>query len=227
MPPASLAMIDGPHAFAAQFSVSRETTAKLETYATLLRQWQKTINLVAPSTLDAIWHRHFADSAQILAHAPPAARSWLDLGSGAGFPGLVIALMINDRASAAGSAPAAKVTLIESDVRKAAFLREAARQTGAVVDIVAARIESSATQSRVEIQDVVTSRALAPLRDLLSYPRAFAGPHTVFLFLKGRDADRELDEARRDWAFNADLIPSLTDPAGRVIVLKELQAHSR
>jgi 16S rRNA (guanine527-N7)-methyltransferase len=212
--------VNGPKSFAERFSVSRETAAKLETYAALLRQWQKTINLVAPSTLEHVWSRHFADAAQLVALAPPSAKRWVDLGSGAGFPGLVIALMVN-------ADPASKVTLVESDVRKAAFLREVARQTGVVVDIVPARIESPATQSRVGIQDIVTARALAPLRELLSYPRAFAGEHTVFLFLKGRDAEREVEEARADWAFDAELVPSLTDPEARVVVIRALQPHSR
>ena len=207
----------GSDGFISEFDVSRETAAKLETYVALLRQWQKTINLVAPSTLATAWHRHIADSAQLVDRSPTGPKHWLDLGTGAGFPGLVIALMVN----AAGSPRAgSKVTLVESDVRKCAFLREVARNTGAVVDIVAARIESPATQSRVGSVDIVTSRALAPLRDLISYARPFAGPDTLGLFLKGRDAERELSEARLGQSFEADLVPSCTDPAGRIVIVR-------
>jgi 16S rRNA (guanine527-N7)-methyltransferase len=219
-------VIGGPKAFQDHFVVSNETLAKLETYAAVLIKWQKTINLVAPGTLDAIWHRHFADCAQLLAFAPPSTKRWVDFGSGAGFPGLVIAIMVNDAGFRAAGRARLTVTLIESDQRKCAFLREAARQTSTVVDIVGSRIESSTTQSRVGLQDVVSARALAPLSGLLSYPGAFQGPHTVGLFLKGRDAAREVDEARRDWSFKADLHPSLTDPAARIVVVSELQAHA-
>ena len=129
--------IGGQDDFAAAFNVSRETIARLETYEALLRQWQKAVNLVAPSTLDAIWHRHFADSAQLLPLAP-GARTWVDLGSGAGFPGLVVAILLADRvthphprplpAEGEGAAAPTHVTLIESNARKCAFLREVVRK---------------------------------------------------------------------------------------------------
>ena len=125
---AATAAIRNADDFARHFDVSRETIDKLSAYEALLRQWQKTINLVAPSTLEVVWSRHFADSAQVLALAPPDAKRWFDLGSGAGFPGLVLAIMLAGR-------DGAKVTLVESDTRKAAFLGEVARQTGAPVDI--------------------------------------------------------------------------------------------
>ena len=137
MAAAATAAIKNADDFARHFDVSRETIDKLLTYEALLRQWQKTINLVAESTLDAIWSRHFADSAQLLALAPPVANRWLDLGSGAGFPGLVLAVMLAGR-------DGAKVTLVESDTRKAAFLGEVARRTGASVDIRPERIEKAA-----------------------------------------------------------------------------------
>ena len=131
------AAITTPEDFARAFGVSRETLERLETYEALLKQWQKTINLVAPSTLSDIWHRHFADSAQLLALAPPGAERWLDLGSGAGFPGLVLAILLAERGHG-------RVTLIESDTRKAAFLGEVARRVGVAVDILGTRIEKSA-----------------------------------------------------------------------------------
>ena len=129
------ARIDSPEAFADFFVVSRETVDRLAIYERLLRQWQKAVNLVAPSTLGEIWHRHFADSAQLAALVPPTAKNLADLGSGAGFPGLVLAIMLADRAGF-------RVRLIESGQRKAAFLAEVSRQVGVPVDILPTRIES-------------------------------------------------------------------------------------
>ena len=220
----SQAVVDGPVSFAQQFKFSRETVAKLVTYAALLKQWQKTINLVAPGTLDAVWHRHMADSAQLVTLAPPDANSWVDLGSGAGFPGLVLAILLHDRAGA-------RVTLIESDARKVAFLRDVARQVGlsqaSVVDICHARIESASTHARVGRVDVVTARALAPLPKLLGLVQPFCGPTTMALLLKGRDAEHEVDEARADWQFEASLVPSVTDADARIAVISTLQAKIR
>ena len=216
---------NGSVAFQAHFRVGPETIAKLKLYAELLTQWQKTINLIAPRTLDQVWHRHFADSAQLIDHLPPLTKTLVDIGSGAGFPGLVIAIMVNDAGFRARHPHPIKVTLVESDQRKVAFLREVARQTGTVVDIVAARIESPATQSRVGLQDVISARALAPLSELISYPRAWIGPQTVCLFLKGRDAEREVEQAKQTAAFTAVLHPSLTDAEARVVVVSELQTQ--
>lgn len=220
----SQAVVDGPESFGRRFNVSRETVAKLVTYATLLKQWQKTINLVAPGTLDAVWHRHMADSAQLVILAPPDARTWVDLGSGAGFPGLVLAILLHDR-------PGLRVTLVESDARKVAFLREVARQVGlsqaSVVDICHARIELTSTHARVGQVDVVTARALAPLPKLLGLVQPFCGPATVALLLKGRDAEHEVVEARADWQFEASLVPSVTDSDARIAVISKLQAQIR
>jgi 16S rRNA (guanine527-N7)-methyltransferase len=216
---AATAEIRSADDFARQFHVSRETIDKLLTYEALLRQWQKTINLVGPSTLDVAWSRHFADSAQLLALVPPAAKHWLDLGSGAGFPGLVLAVMLADR-------PGAKMTLIESDARKAAFLAEVARKTGAPVDIRPERIEKCATQSKLGPVDVITARALAPLPRLLELAAPAFAAHTTGLFLKGREAESEVDAAKERWAFDAELRPSLTDAGGRIVVIRALQAKT-
>ncbi len=205
-----------PERFKAEFEVSRETVEKLATYETMLRQWQKTINLVAPSTLPHVWHRHFADSAQLWRLRPPEARCWLDLGSGAGFPGLVIAIL----ASEAGGT---RHTLIESDSRKAAFLREVARATGVVVDILCTRIEIYETRAKVGEVNCVTARALAPLPRLLELAYPYFGTATVGLFSKGREAAAEIEQARRWWAFEAGLSPSVTDPRGCVLLLKSLK----
>lgn len=211
------AEIRGPDEFARAFGVSREITDKLALYESLLRQWQKTINLVAPSTLDAVWSRHFADSAQLLALAPADARRWLDLGSGAGLPGLVLAIMLGPRQGA-------EVTLVESDSRKAAFLAEVARRTGAVVDIRPERIEKAATHSKLGAVDVITARALAPLPRLLELAAPAFGPHTLGVFPKGREAEAEISAARERWSFDSALEPSLTDAGGRIVVVRALEA---
>lgn len=202
--------------FAAAFSVSRETVARLEVYAALLRRWQKAVNLVAPNTLDDIWQRHFADSAQLAALAPEA-RTWVDLGTGAGFPGLVIAVLLANQNGV-------MVHLVESNARKCAFLAEVARATGAPVDIHAARIESLESDSRVAAPDIVTARALTSLERLLDYAHPFFGPGTRALFLKGRSAEEEVEQARRRWSFDAELIPSRTDRDGRIVALSHVSA---
>ena len=258
--------IAGPADFAAAFAVSRETIAHLITYETLLRQWQTAVNLVATSTLDAIWQRHFADSAQLLDLAP-AARTWVDLGSGAGFPGLVVAIMLADTAAApasgsgGGLAPGAvsgsptaslaahaaagvaaralaggpaaasgvstAVTLVESDTRKCAFLREVARRCGIAVDILSTRIESAATQSKLQPPDVVTARALAPLDKLLSLAAPLFSPCSIGLFLKGRDAGSEVEAARRIWTFDSELIPSRTERAARIVRISSFEPNRK
>jgi len=219
MAAAARAAIKNANDFGRHFDVSRETIDKLLTYEALLRQWQKTINLVAESTLDAIWSRHFADSAQLLALAPPVANRWLDLGSGAGFPGLVLAVMLVGR-------DGAKVTLVESDTRKAAFLGEVARRTGASVDIRPERIEKAATQSKLGPVDVITARALAPLPRLLELAAPAFSDQTVGLFLKGREAETEVDAAKERWTFACELLPSLTDAGGRIVVVRALEAKT-
>ena len=215
------APVQGPEDFAARFAVSRETIVRLSAYEALLRQWQRTINLVAPSTLDHVWSRHFADSAQLLALAPAGAKSWLDLGSGAGFPGLVVAIILAERGGAS-------MALVESDTRKAAFIAEVARQTGVPVDILRSRIENSATQAKV---DVITARALAPLPRLLDLAAPYFSAETVGLFLKGREAQAEVDQALKRWEFSSALHPSQTDSDGRVVEVRALKAktedHSR
>jgi 16S rRNA (guanine527-N7)-methyltransferase len=233
-----------PEDFAAAFDVSRETIERLEVYAALLRQWQKAINLVAPSTLDAVWHRHFADSAQVLRLVPPDPQSWVDLGSGAGFPGLVVAIMLADKtpAGSAGlpptpspypqgegeSAPATpRVTLIESDSRKCAFLREVARRTGVTVEILSTRIETLATQAKLDSPEVVSARALAPLDRLLGLAAPLFTPSTVGVFLKGRDAAAEIETAAKAWTFAVDMVPSITEATGRVVVIRDLQPKSK
>ncbi len=212
--------IAGPADFAEAFRVSRETLGRLETYAELLRTWQKTINLVAASTVEDVWHRHFADSAQLLVLAPAGAVRWLDLGSGAGFPGLVVGMLLAERGGC-------RLTLLESDARKCAFLREVVRQTGlgplVTVDILADRIETAANTTKVGIVDVISARALAPLDRLLGWCQPFFGPSTLALLSKGRDVEAELLAARRLWAFEADLTVSRTLADGRIVAVRALR----
>jgi len=214
-----------PADFAAVFDVSRETLERLATYESLLRRWQKVVNLVATSTLDAVWHRHFADSAQILRLAPHGARSWADLGSGAGFPGLVIAILLADAPSLRlrGEGMPPRVTLIESDSRKCAFLREVARETGVTVEILSTRIELPATQAKLDSPEVVSARALAPLDRLLGLAAPLFTPATVGVFLKGRDATAEIETAAKAWTFAVEMVPSITEATGRVVVIRDLQ----
>lgn len=213
---APLKHIRGPDDFAAAFSVPRETVEKLELYAALLAQWQRAVNLVSPSTLNDIWHRHFADSAQILAFAPDA-RNWIDLGSGGGFPGLVIAILVANHENH-------DVHLIESNSRKCAFLSDVARRTGTAVKVHEGRIEDIATRGQLGTADVVTSRALAPLVRLLGLSCGFFGENTTGLFLKGREARDEMKEAEELWQLDRRCIPSRTSTDGWIVEVRHLIA---
>ncbi len=208
--------ITGPKDFQAHFGVSDETIERLAIYEEQLRLWQKKINLVAPSTMDDIWHRHFADSAQLLELAPKGAEKWVDLGSGAGFPGMVLAILRAGRGVEGDREPH---ILIESDTRKAAFLGEIARKTSVPVDIAMKRIEISSTQGRDNSVDVVSARALAPLDRLIGLAAPFFGSDTVGLFLKGREVDQEIEAAQLKWRFSCSLIDSLTEAQSRIAVV--------
>lgn len=229
-------LVGGPEDFVAAFDVSRETIGRLETYAALLRQWQKAVNLVAPGTLDTVWHRHFADSAQLLHLAPPGPRHWIDLGSGGGFPGLVIAVLLADAAFLGREGAAApRVTLVESDARKAAFLREVVRQTrisagmsGAVaVDILSTRVESVRIKVNVSLPRVICARALAPLDRLLGLAAPLSPPGTMGLMCKGKSISRELLAAQKTWKFDVELVPSVTDRDGRIAVITNLERKAK
>jgi 16S rRNA (guanine527-N7)-methyltransferase len=195
-------------AFARELDVSRETMERLAVYLELLGRWQSAISLVGPKALRDPWRRLFLDSAQLTTHLPPNAGSLVDLGSGAGFPGMVLAIL---------GVPG--VHLIESNRRKAIFLREAARLTSAPVEVHAERIERMAGF----LSDVVTARGLAPLPRLLGLAAPFLAPATVCLFLKGRNLTGELTEARKTWHMIAHMSPSLSDPMGVVLKLREVR----
>lgn len=204
--------IESADDFAAAFPVSHETVARLKTYAELLQHWQRVVNLVGPDTMPDLWHRHFADCAQ-LRDLAPGARTWLDLGAGAGFPGLVIAVLLANQNGA-------MVHLVESNARKCAFLHEVARATGAPVTIHHARIETLEFGRDIPIPEVVTARALAPLERLLELAHPFWAPTTQALFPKGRRVESELTAARRRWRFDVQLHASRTDPHGRIVGLR-------
>ena len=196
----------------AEHDVSRETAAALDIYVEQLRRWQTVKNLVGPATLDEVWHRHVADALQLLALAPDA-RTWVDLGSGAGIPGLVLAITGRVRSGF-------HVSMVEANARKCAFLTETARLTGAPVTIRNARIE--AVIGELMGADIVCARALAPLSQLLAWTEPLLTTGTTGLFPKGRDAAAELTEADREWTFARDLIPSRTDSQARIVRVTSL-----
>ena len=193
-------------------AVSRETTARLDRFAALLLDWQSRMNLIAASTVPTLWTRHIADSLQLLAIAPHA-RKWADLGSGAGFPGVPIACALAGEATT-------EVHLIESNKKKAAFLREAVRVTGAPAVVHAERVADFARTFRGHL-DAITARALSPLPELLStaYPLLKSGAQG--LFPKGQDVEAELTQATKCWSIQATFVPSRTDPKSRVVVIRE------
>lgn len=204
-----------PEAFAVAANVSRETLVQLETYRELLESTQARFNLVGPSTLPDIWNRHFLDSAQLLALIPRGKRVLIDLGSGAGFPGLVLAILF----------PQLNVHLIEGNRHKAGFLAEVARKTGAArrVTIHAARI-ANVTAKLAESADIVTARALAELEDLLRLAKPLLKEDGVGIFLKGAKAEAELTRARKHWTMQVERFPSRTDPASTIFRISNLDS---
>jgi 16S rRNA (guanine527-N7)-methyltransferase len=222
----------GPDDFAREFAVSRETLDRLTIYARLLTTWQRTMNLVAPRSLPDLWRRHMADSAQLVELAP-AAGHWVDFGSGAGFPGLVVAILGAQRAGGTPSPKASaahcnrddlRVTLVESDQRKCAFLAEVVRKTGIsgllAVEILCQRVESPAIRAKLAAADVVSARAVAPLAELLGLSAPLFGPSTIGLFPKGRSAAVELEDTAAQWAFEHLLHRSRTDRDGTIIEIR-------
>jgi 16S rRNA (guanine527-N7)-methyltransferase len=196
-----------------QDSVSRETWARLDGLVAHLLRWQQHTNLVATSTLPHLWTRHIADSLQLLDLARDA-RLWIDLGAGAGFPGLVIACALAD-------APGASVHLVESKQKKATFLRECVAALGVPAIVHAARIEDF-TRTNTQAFDVVTARALAPLNKLLGYANPLLKRGGIGLFPKGQDVGAELTAASKSWTIDADLVQSKTDPHARIVLIRRV-----
>lgn len=187
--------------------VSRETSDRLQIHADLLTKWNSAINLVARSTISDIWNRHILDSMQLFRHGA-AGRTWVDVGSGAGFPGMIIAILARE------SAPGLSVTLIEPDQRKVAFLNEVARLTGTEVCIIGERIETIAPLQT----DILSARGLAPLDRLLCYTSRHIVPDGVAIFPKGARFQEEIAVARKSWDFDCEVYQSLTN--ARAVVLK-------
>jgi 16S rRNA (guanine527-N7)-methyltransferase len=194
--------------------VSRETEARLDRYLDLLRQWQAKTNLVASSTLPHLWTRHVADSLQLLTLAPTA-KIWVDLGSGGGFPGLVLACALAEK-------PGAVVHLVERNSKKAAFLREALRITSAPGIVHADGIEDIVDSIEGPI-DCVTARALAPLHQLIGYVELLVKRGAKALFLKGQDVEAELTEATKYWNIKPNLHSSLTGGQGWIVELDRIE----
>lgn len=197
----------GPEAFQKDTGVSRETLDRLKAYADLLLVWNKKINLIGPSTAPDLWTRHMLDSAQLFPLIPSGTQALVDLGSGAGFPGLVLGIM---------GIPG--VTLIESDQRKCAFLREAARIAGASVTVLAKRIEDIPPFPA----DVITARALAPVAELLEWSAPFLTKSTLCIFPKGQNVEVELTDTHKRWKITVDQRVSRTDPRGTILCIGEV-----
>ena len=197
----------GPEAFQTDTGVSRETLSHLQAYVDLLQTWNQKINLIGKSTAADVWQRHLLDSAQLFPLIPKTCQSLLDLGSGAGFPGLVLGIM---------GIPG--IELAEADQRKAAFLREAARVAGARVAVHARRIEDLPQKKF----DVVTARALAPVAELLDLSAPFLDSESVCIFLKGQNVEVELTEAHKRWRIHVIQRASRTDPRGTIVCIDEV-----
>jgi 16S rRNA (guanine527-N7)-methyltransferase len=201
----------GPEDFAAATGVSHETLSRLKLYVGLLEDWNSRHNLVSKTSMAEVWHRHVYDSAQLSPLIPSQAKTLADLGSGAGFPGLVLAILQRDRLH---------VTLFEATRKKAEFLESLARRLDLPVKVRNERIEAAPPESF----DVVTARACAPLPALLAYAQNFVSPTTVCLFLKGQNLGSELTQARNSWKMTVKEHPSKTHPFGVVLEIRDL-AH--
>ncbi len=199
--------------FAEVFDVSRETMERLEVYAALLVKWNTKINLVAKSTIPDIWHRHMADSAQLWSLAPKGVKTWMDMGSGAGFPGLVIGAIASEKA------PHLEITLVESDRRKSVFLQSAARAMGITVKVITKRIEQLEPQNA----DILSARALCSLSQLLEFAEKHLKPGGICLFPKGARVDSELTQASSCWHMAYETFPSMTDPDAVILRIGEFK----
>jgi len=193
--------------------VTPSTKSNLDRFVALLAEWQRVHNLVSGSAMGEIWSRHVADSLQLLEHAPEF-RIWVDLGSGAGFPGLVVAI-------AAVENPERRFILVESNHKKAAFLRAAIRQTGANAEVAAERIEEHAPKMAGHA-DIVSARALAPLSRICGLAAPYMNPRSALLLLKGGAFGSEEKAARKSWVYDKLTFASATDPDGQVAVIRNL-----
>tara|TARA_R110001599_G_scaffold67962_1_gene191580 strand:+ start:365 stop:994 length:630 start_codon:yes stop_codon:yes gene_type:complete len=201
----------GPEEFLSEVNVSRETLDRLLIYAELLQKWQKAINLIGKSTLPDLWRRHMLDSAQLLSHTTRSSGIWLDLGSGAGFPPLVIGICSNF-----------EVHAVESDQRKCLFMQNVSRETSAGVTVHNRRIE----EMEPFTADIISARALAPLEKLLTLAAPFVRKDTELFFLKGQDVDEELTIASKCWNMEVEKLRSLTSEDGCILKISKLHRRS-
>lgn len=191
-------------------NVSRETFQRLHEFAELVTKWNPAINLVSKASLAHLWTRHVLDSCQVYQVAPKNRSSWVDLGSGGGFPGLVVAILRLE------AEPSLRMTLVEVDQRKAVFLRQSARQLNLNVEVISARIESIAPLGA----DILSARALAPLDQLCGFAHKMLVPQGVALFQKGANFQAELNDAKRNWSFDVEIETSKVDPSAVILKME-------
>ncbi len=196
-----------------KYNVSRETFDRLKTYQKLLNEWQERFNLVSRNTLEDSWNRHFLDSIQLFKFIPESAKTLYDLGSGAGFPGMVLAIV------AAEKTPYLNISLVESTSKKTLYLNEVKKQTGINVNIINDRIENLAPKK----VDVITSRALTALDNLLVYAHRFCKASTVCVFPKGKKYAEEIKEARKHWSFDCQIENSEQSDEGKILIITNLR----
>ena len=197
----------------AGLDVSRETFDRLKHFQTLVEKWTPKINLIAKGSVPDLWERHIVDSVQVWAFAPKKWTCWADFGSGGGFPAILMSIV------AAEKSPDARFVLVESDQRKSAFLRTAIRELGLNAKVISDRIEAVEPLAA----DVISARALASLDKLLEFSEMHRNSNTICLFQKGKTVDQEIIEAKRNWRFDYDLHPSITDPLSKLIEIKDFE----
>jgi 16S rRNA (guanine527-N7)-methyltransferase len=206
----------GPEAFLRDTGVSRETLYRLKIYAEMLRHWQRRMNLVSPGTLEDLWRRHFFDSAQIISLIPSRARTIYDIGSGAGFPGLILAIM-----------GCGGVTLFEADRKKCVFLKEVVRATAAGAVVRNQRMEPHGRGQRgPRHADVIVGRAVAPLDKFLGLVFGMVTSSTNCILLKGAQVENEILAASRHWRMQIERFPSASDPGGTILRLREISRET-
>ena len=203
--------------FEEKYSVSHETFLKLQTYLSLLKEWQEKFNLVSSSSLEDAWNRHFLDSVQLYKYVPETAKTLADMGSGAGFPGMVLAIIANEKT------PYLKVTLIESVSKKTMYLKEVSEKTQTKVEIVNGRIEELKNKKF----DVLVSRAMSSLDKLLSYALPLCKKETVCIFPKGKKYADELSEAHKKWEFKCKIEPSELSEEGKILIISNLKKKEK
>lgn len=204
----------GPADLAADLAVPRETCERLERHRALLQRWSSRINLIGPRELDAYWGRHALDCGQLVRHAA-GARRWIDIGSGAGFPGIVVGCLLADT-------PGVRIDLVETNPKKAAFLREAIRETGAPCRVLNQSIDDVAFMD--ETYDIVTARAFAPLPRIITSAKPILDRGAIGLFLKGAEYRAELAVAAEEgWSLQVEALESLSDPDGRILRIEGVE----